>query len=59
MRLGSMTSEEGCSVQIHLWLRREDVGHVVSDTKCAAKNLGISIRNPSPPTACSSYMYAH
>ena len=43
MHLGSMTSERGCSVQTHLWLRKEDRGQVVLETKCAARNLGISI----------------
>ena len=49
-----MTSEGGCSVQIHLWLRKEDREQVVLETKCAARNLGVSIRNPSPWG-----MYAH
>jgi len=37
--------------------RRQGTGSL--ETKCAARNLGISIRNPSPPLACSWGMYAH
>jgi len=44
-----MTSEGGCSVQIHLWLRKEDRGQVVLETKCAAR----------PPPACSLGICAH
>jgi len=59
MQLGSMTSEGGCSVHIHLWLRKEDREQVVLEKKYAARNLGVSIINPSPPPACYWGMYAH